>query len=116
MRDPPRRFRVGEDEADYVGAFPLRQDISVLPADDPRGLRIGWTIYEEVGVVIINDQAIARVQVTGDYPPPIASTPFPYTPPITPTPLAPQIVQMPLTDAPIGDIIPSRWPSRWEEI
>ena len=46
-----------------VGAFPIRQDITVLPADDPRKLRIGWVIYEEVGIVVINDYAISRINV-----------------------------------------------------
>ena len=50
--------------ADYVGAFPVRQDITVLPADDPKKLRLGWVIYEEIGIVIINDYAVARVNVT----------------------------------------------------
>ena len=50
--------------SDYVGAFPIRQDITVLPADDPKKLRLGWVIYEEVGIVVINDYAIARVNVT----------------------------------------------------
>ena len=50
---------------DTVGAFPIRQDITVLPADDPKKLRLGWVIYEEVGVAIINDYAIAAVSLTG---------------------------------------------------
>lgn len=50
--------------AEYVGAFPVRQDITVLPADDPKVLRLGWVVYEEVGIVIVNDYAIARVEVT----------------------------------------------------
>jgi len=47
-----------------VGAFPIRQDITVLPADDPRKLRLGWVIYEEVGIAVVNDYAISRVNVT----------------------------------------------------
>lgn len=50
--------------AEYVGAFPIRQDITVLPADDPKKLRLGWVIYEEIGIVIINGYAIAKVSVT----------------------------------------------------
>lgn len=50
--------------AEYVGAFPIRQDITVLPADDPKKLRLGWVIYEEIGIVIINDYATAKVTVT----------------------------------------------------
>jgi hypothetical protein len=49
--------------ADYVGAFPIRQDITVLPADDPKKLRLGWVIYEEIGIVIINDYAVAKITV-----------------------------------------------------
>jgi len=50
--------------ADYVGCFPIRQDITVLPADDPRHLRLGWVIYEEIGIVVMNDYAVAKVVVT----------------------------------------------------
>ena len=46
-----------------VGAFPIRQDITVLPADDPKKLRLGWVIYEEVGIAIINDYAISKITV-----------------------------------------------------
>lgn len=49
---------------DTVGAFPIRQDITVLPADDPKKLRLGWVIYEEIGIVIVNDYAVAKVEVT----------------------------------------------------
>ena len=49
---------------DTVGAFPIRQDITVLPADDPKKLRLGWVIYEEVGIVVINDYAVATIEVT----------------------------------------------------
>lgn len=50
--------------ADYVGAFPIRQDITVLPADDPKKLRLGWVIYEEIGIVVINDYAVAKIVVS----------------------------------------------------
>ena len=50
--------------AEYVGAFPIRQDITVLPADDPKKLRLGWIIYEEVGIIVINDYATAKVTVS----------------------------------------------------
>ena len=50
--------------AEYVGAMPIRQDITVIPADDPKRLRLGWVIYEEIGIVVINDYAVARIQVS----------------------------------------------------
>lgn len=46
-----------------VGAFPIRQDITVLPADDPKKLRLGWVIYEEVGIVVVNDYAISKIHM-----------------------------------------------------
>lgn len=52
------------DPYQQVGYFPLRNDITVLPADNPDKLRLGWTIYEEVGIVIVNDYAINRIQIT----------------------------------------------------
>jgi hypothetical protein len=49
---------------DTVGAFPIRQDITVLPADDPKKLRLGWVIYEEIGIVVVNDYAVATIEVS----------------------------------------------------
>ena len=48
---------------DTVGAFPVRQDITVLPCDDPKKLRLGWVIYEEVGIVVVNDYAESLIEV-----------------------------------------------------
>jgi hypothetical protein len=59
--DPTRVLIVASP--DTVGAFPIRQDITVLPADDPKKLRLGWVIYEEVGIVVVNDYAVSRVSV-----------------------------------------------------
>lgn len=50
--------------AQFVGAMPVRQDITVLPADDPRRLRLGWVIYEELGFAVINDYAVSRIIVS----------------------------------------------------
>lgn len=50
--------------AQFLGAIPVRQDITVLPADDPKRLRLGWVIYEEVGFAVINDYASSRVLVS----------------------------------------------------
>jgi hypothetical protein len=50
--------------AEFVGAIPVRQDITVLPADNPKELRLGWIIYEELGIVVVNDYAIAKINMT----------------------------------------------------
>ncbi len=50
--------------AEYVGAFPIRQDVTIIPCDDPRHIRLGWVVYEEIGIVVINSFACAKVSVT----------------------------------------------------
>lgn len=36
---------------------------TVLSSDDPKKLRLGWTIHEEVGFAVINQRAIQRIVV-----------------------------------------------------
>ena len=43
--------------------FPNRNDVTILPADDPRKLCLGWKVYETVGIVVINDYAIFRIDI-----------------------------------------------------
>jgi hypothetical protein len=50
--------------AQYVGAMPVRQDITVVPADDPRKLRLGWVVFEELGFGVINDYSLSRITVS----------------------------------------------------
>jgi hypothetical protein len=50
--------------AQFVGAMPIRQDVTVIPADDPRKLRLGWVVYEDIGIGVINDYSLARIQVS----------------------------------------------------
>jgi len=49
---------------EFVGAIPVRQDITVLPADDPKNLRLGWVVYEDLGMAVINDYATAKIQIS----------------------------------------------------
>jgi hypothetical protein len=44
--------------------LPVRQDITVLPADDPKRLRLGWVVYEELGFALINDFAVSKITVS----------------------------------------------------
>lgn len=65
---------------EFVGTFPIRQELTILPADDPKGdghsklhrviitargksmvrqpFRLGWTVSEKIGVGIINPRAL----------------------------------------------------------
>lgn len=40
-----------ESKEEYL-AIPLRQDIEVLPADEPKQLKLGWTVWERPGIMI----------------------------------------------------------------
>jgi len=48
-------FECEMGEAEYVGKFPIRQDITVLPADDkPKKMALGWVYLE--GEVVLKDK------------------------------------------------------------
>lgn len=56
--------KISNYRTDPVGAIPIRQDITVLPSENPRELRLGWRIQEEIGIVVINDYALNRINLT----------------------------------------------------
>ena len=50
--------------AEFVGVMPVRQEVTVIPADQPNKLRLGWVVYEEVGIAIVNPKGISQIQVS----------------------------------------------------
>lgn len=50
-------------DPEFVGVMPIRQDIQVIPADRPESLRLGWVIYEEVGLAVVNSMSIAKIEI-----------------------------------------------------
>jgi hypothetical protein len=52
-------------EPEYVGVMPIRQDINVIPADKPEKLRIGFVVYEEIGMSFVNARSVAKINITG---------------------------------------------------
>lgn len=52
-------------EPEFLGVMPIRQDINVIPADKPSRLRLGWIVYEEIGIGIVNTRAISKISVSG---------------------------------------------------
>ena len=55
-------FAVADPE--FVGVMPVRQDIEVLPADEPKQLKLGWVVSEIVGIGIVNPRGVATGAVT----------------------------------------------------
>lgn len=47
-------------DAEFVGVLPIRQDIEVLPADEPKQLKMGWVVSEEIGIAIVNPRGVAK--------------------------------------------------------
>lgn len=50
-------FAVADPE--FVGVMPIRQDIEVLPADEPKQLKLGWVVNEIIGIGIVNPRGVA---------------------------------------------------------
>lgn len=59
---PKQVFACAEPE--FVGVMPVRQDIEVLPADEPKQLKLGWVVSEIIGIGIVNPRGVATGFVT----------------------------------------------------
>ncbi|MNB85422.1 Phage capsid family protein [compost metagenome] len=51
-------------DPEFVGVMPIRQDIQVIPADKPEELRLGWVIYEEIGLSVVNALAVSKITIS----------------------------------------------------
>lgn len=49
----------GAADPEFVGVMPIRSDIEVIPADEPKQLKLGWVVSEEIGIGIVNPRAVA---------------------------------------------------------
>jgi hypothetical protein len=47
-------------DPEFVGVMPIRQDIEVLPADEPKQLKLGWVVSEQIGLAIVNPRGCAK--------------------------------------------------------
>jgi hypothetical protein len=60
---PPKQVFACADP-EFVGVMPVRQDIEVLPADEPKQLKLGWVVSEIIGIGIVNPRGCATGFVT----------------------------------------------------
>ena len=60
-RDTPAQLAryVPYFDPEFVGVMPVRQDIEVLPADEPKRLSLGWVVSEIIGLAIVNPRGVA---------------------------------------------------------
>ena len=47
-------------DPEFVGVMPVRQDIEVMPADEPKQLKLGWVVSEIIGIGIVNARGVAK--------------------------------------------------------
>lgn len=50
-------------EPQFVGHMPIQTDVTVLSADDPGRQMIGWSIFESVGMTMVNPSSVLRVRL-----------------------------------------------------
>lgn len=51
-------------EEEYVGTIPVRMDITVIPADEPKNRVFGWSVFCNEGVGIHNLRGIGALKVS----------------------------------------------------
>lgn len=51
-------------DPEFVGVMPVRQDIEVMPADEPKRLSLGWVVSETIGLSITNPRGVAVARKT----------------------------------------------------
>ena len=47
-------------DPEFVGVLPIRQDIEVMPCDEPKQLKLGWVVSEIIGLGIVNPRGTAK--------------------------------------------------------
>lgn len=45
-------------DPEFLGVMPVRQDIEVLPADEPKRLSLGWVVSEEIGIGVLVSRGV----------------------------------------------------------
>jgi hypothetical protein len=51
-------------EPQNVGVLPIQTDLTVLSADNPEQMTLGWSIFEQVGMGCFNPQSVARITIS----------------------------------------------------
>lgn len=60
----PPSIVFGCADPEFVGVMPIRQDIEVLPADEPKQLKLGWVVNEIIGLGILNPRGVSECNLT----------------------------------------------------
>lgn len=50
-------------EPEFVGRIPVRTELTVLSADDPKARRIGFSVFENLGIGVHNPLGLVRIKI-----------------------------------------------------
>lgn len=51
-------------EPEFFGRIPVRTDLTVISADDPKNRMVGFSMFEQLGVGLYNGLAMAKIDIT----------------------------------------------------
>lgn len=51
-------------EPEMFGRIPVRTELTVLSADDPKARTIGFSVFEQIGIGAYNPRGLTRIQIT----------------------------------------------------
>ena len=51
-------------EPEYFGRIPVRTELTVLSADDPKNRTIGFSVFENLGIGAFNPRGLSRLSIT----------------------------------------------------
>ena len=51
-------------EPEFFGKLVIGQDITVLNADEPKDRQLGFSVFEQLGILVHNDQGLSVIEVT----------------------------------------------------
>lgn len=51
-------------EAEFFGRMPVRQELTVISADEPRQRTIGFSCWEQIGIGLFNPKALQVIKIT----------------------------------------------------
>ena len=51
-------------EPEFFGRMPVRTELTVLSADDPKARTIGFSVFENIGIGCFNPRGLVRLSIT----------------------------------------------------
>ena len=66
LRRNIERIRLEVGPIQHLGRIPVRQELTVLPADNPNARSLGFSVYEMIGIGVSNSRGLTSLVITDD--------------------------------------------------